>query len=66
MGRMPLRGAGRAIHGGDPHAAHQRGHPPPPDGVALLPEEIAQHPGASKRILQMQLVDPPHQRKHRI
>jgi len=66
MGRMLLRGAGRAIHGGDAPAAHQCGHRPPPDGVPLVPEQIAQHPGASKRIPQMQLVNPPHQCEHRI
>ena len=42
---MPLRGAGRAIHGGDPSAPHETGHTPPPNGVPLVPKQIAAHPG---------------------
>ncbi len=61
MGRMPLSGAGLAIHGGDPHAPHEAGHTPPPNGLAVLSEESAQHPSPGKGILEMQLVNPAHQ-----
>jgi len=61
MGRMALSGAGVAIHGGDPHALHEAGHTPPPNGRAVLSEESAQHPGPGKGILEMQLVNPAHQ-----
>jgi hypothetical protein len=40
MGRMPLRSAGHAIHGGDPHAPKETGHTPP-NRLAVLSEEIA-------------------------
>jgi len=61
MGRMPLSGAGLAIHGGDPYVPHETGHTPPPNGLAVLSEKIAQHPGSGKGILEMQLVNPVHQ-----
>ena len=35
----------------------------PTDAHAFLPEQIAQHPAASERIEQVQLVDPPHDRQ---
>jgi 3-hydroxyacyl-CoA dehydrogenase len=38
----------------------------PANGLALLPQEIAQHAGARKRIVQMQFVNPPHQRESRL
>jgi len=41
MGRMPLRGAGLAIHGRAPHAPHQGGHMAPSNGVPLAPKHIA-------------------------
>lgn len=66
MGRMPLRGAGHAIHGGDLLAPHVTSHTPPPNGVLLVPKQIAEHPGAGKRILRIQLDDPPHQRQRRL
>jgi hypothetical protein len=34
---------------------------PPPDGLALLPQEITEHSGARKRILQVEFVNPTHQ-----
>jgi hypothetical protein len=37
----------------NPHPAHQGGHLAPTNGVALLPQEIAQHPRPGKGILQM-------------
>jgi hypothetical protein len=66
MGRMPTAERRLPIQGLNTHTAHQCGHMPPPDGLALLPYEIAQHAGAGKRILQVQLVDPPHQHQLRL
>ncbi len=53
--RLPIQGL-------NPHAAHQGRHPSPANGATLLPQEIAQHAGAGKWILQMPLVDPAHPR----
>src|SRR5208337_2732438 len=47
----------------DPHALHQRCDMAPANGDALAVQKIAQHPAASKRPLQMQFVDPPHDRE---
>jgi hypothetical protein len=66
MGRMPAAEMRLPIQGLNTHAAHQGRHMPPPDGLALLPQEITQHAGAGKRMGQMQLVDPPHQRERRL
>jgi hypothetical protein len=66
MGRMPAAEMRLPIQGLNTHAAHQGRHMPPPNGLALLPQEIAQHAGAGKRMGQMQLVDPPHQRERRL
>ena len=46
----------------DAHAPHQGGDVPAADREALA-KQVAQHPAASERILQMQLVDPPHYRQ---
>jgi hypothetical protein len=62
---MPLAGVRLAIQGLQAHASHQGGHMPPPNRMAFLPQQIAQHPGASKRMRQMQLIDPAHQRQIR-
>ena len=61
MGRMPLRGAGHAIHGGDPHASKETGHTPPPNRLAVLSEKIAQYLSHGKAISEMQLVNPAQQ-----
>lgn len=37
----------------------------PTDPPACAPEEVAQHPGAGKWILQMEFVNPPHQGQYR-
>jgi len=66
MGRMPAVEMRLPIQGLNTHAPHQRGDMSSSNGVALLPQEIAQHPGAGKRMGQMQLVDPPHQRERRL
>ena len=51
------------MQGLNSHAAYQGRHPSPANGAALLPQEIAQHAGAGKWILQMPLVDPAHPRE---
>ena len=61
MGRVSLAGAGLTVHGHDPNAPHQGGHMAPSHSMPLAPENIAQHPGSGKRILQMELVNPTHQ-----
>jgi hypothetical protein len=63
MGRMPAAEMRLPLQGLQAPAAHQCGHLPSSHGVALLPQEIAQHAGASKRMGQMQRVDPPPQRE---
>jgi hypothetical protein len=56
--RMPLAGVRLAIHCLDAHARPQGGHAPLSDRMAFSPEQIAQHPGSGKRMVQMELVDP--------
>ncbi len=63
MGRMPLTRSRHGIHRGNAHTPHQGRDLPPPTGMALLPEESTRHAGAGKRILQMPLVNPTHQRR---
>jgi hypothetical protein len=50
-----------AIHSRNANAPHEAGHTPPPNGMTILSEEIAQHPSPSKGILEVQLVNPAHQ-----
>jgi hypothetical protein len=47
----------------DAHPPHQSGHQFSSDGNPLRPQHVAQHAAAGERIIQMQLVDPPHDRK---
>jgi hypothetical protein len=54
MCRLPLAGVGRAIHRLNAHARHQGGHVLPPNRMAFSPEQIAQHPGYGKWMLQME------------
>ena len=64
----PVLGVGRAgawrpIDRLQPHQAHQSSGPAPPDALALA-AQVKRHPtGAVKRVLQEQLVDPPHQQQ---
>jgi hypothetical protein len=37
----------------------------PSDGSALVPQEIAQHAGAGKRMKQVEFIQPTHQRQLR-
>ena len=39
------------------------GDPLPTDRDALATQQIAQHPAARERIVEVQLVDPPHDRQ---
>ena len=61
-----VAGVRLAIQGLNPHAPHQRGDMPPVNRMARSPQEVPQHARAGKRIGQMQLVEPPHQREHRL
>ena len=56
---------GFAVQRFDANADHRGAHPLAPDPVAFSPQQVAQHPGSSKRIGQMPLVDPAHQRQIR-
>ena len=66
MGRLPAAEMRLPIQGLKAYAAHQCGHLPSSNGLALLPQEIAQHPRSGKRIVQRQCVDPPHQRERHL
>jgi hypothetical protein len=59
---VPSRGLGRvgpAIQRLDAHAPHHR----PADHDTLATQQVAQHPAARERVVQMQRIDPPHNRK---
>lgn len=58
-----LRGVRAPIDRRDPHALHQCRDVQPPDVEALANEEVAHHPAARERVIQMQFVDPQHQRQ---
>ena len=60
LGMAPA-GVRTAVDRLDTHLAHQRRHVLAPDCEALLEQQIAQHPAAGERQLQMQLVDPAHE-----
>ena len=47
----------------DPHALHQRRDMAAADRNALAVQKVAQHPAARERVVQMQFVDPPHDRQ---
>jgi hypothetical protein len=47
----------------DAHPPHHRGNPFASDRDALATQQIAQHPAARKRIIEMQFVDPAHDRQ---
>ena len=61
MGGMPLARVRLAIHGLNTHAPQQGRDVPPPKRMAFSPEQIAQHPGSSKRMVQREFVNPAHQ-----
>jgi hypothetical protein len=63
VGGMPLAGARVAIHRRDPHARHQGAYALAPNRVAFSPEQVPQHAGSGKRMVQMELGNPTHQRQ---
>ena len=56
-----LGGVGLAVERLDAHALHQRGDMQTSDRKALGHQQIAQHPTAREREVEMQFVHPPHQ-----
>ena len=62
---LRLRRARTAIERLYPHPPHQRFDMPAPDLAPLGSQQATQHPRAGEGELQMQLVNPPHQRKVR-
>ena len=46
-----------------PHPPHHRRDPLPADRDALAAQQVTQHPAARERIVQVQLIDPPHDRQ---
>ena len=63
MPRRRLRGVRLAIDRLDRHALHQRGDVQASGHDAFAGEQIAEHPAARERIIEMQFVDPAHQRQ---
>jgi hypothetical protein len=59
---LALAGAGLRTQSLYTHAPHERPHVTPADPDARGQELAAQHPRAHEGMLQMQLVEPPHQR----
>jgi hypothetical protein len=51
--------------GGDTHPPHHRPHQLPADHHTLATQQIAQHPAAGKWVIQVQRINPPHDRKLR-
>jgi hypothetical protein len=58
-----FRGVRPAIERLDAHPTHHRGDPLAPDRDALATQQIAQHPTARERVVEMQLIDPTHDRQ---
>ncbi len=63
VARSPLRGVRAPIDRRDPHALHQCRNVKPADIEAFANEEVAHHPATRERVIQMQFVDPVHQRQ---
>ena len=63
VARRRLRRVRPAIDRGDAHALHHRRDALTADLDALAAQQIAQHPAAGERVVEMQLVDPPHDRQ---
>src|SRR3954454_8490043 len=63
--RPRLRRVGLAVDRLDPHPPHQRGNQFPANHHPLATQQVAQHPAARQRVVQMQLIDPTHDRKLR-
>ena len=56
-------GVGLAVERLDAQRLHQRADTLAPDFDAVQAKHVAQHTGAGKGMLQVQLVNPPHQSK---
>jgi hypothetical protein len=63
VARHRLRRVRPAIERRDVHALHHRRDALAADRDALATQQIAQHSAARERVIQMQLVDPPHHRQ---
>src|SRR4051794_1691339 len=63
VARRRLRGVRLAVDRLDAHPLHQRRDTPAADRDPLLAQEIAQHPAACEGELEMEFVDPPHDRE---
>jgi hypothetical protein len=61
--RRRLRCVRPTIQRLDAHAPHHRGHVLPPDHHSFPAQQVTQHPAARERIVQMQRVDPSHDRQ---
>ena len=62
MSRVALARAGSAVQRFDAHAPHQRTDMLAPDHDAFALQQVAQHPTAGVWMVQMQFVNPAHQR----
>ncbi len=62
MRRVLLARVGLAVQRLDVHAPHQRTHVAPAHPHTFAVKDVAQHPRARKRVLQMQLVGAAHWR----
>src|ERR1019366_8295950 len=60
MARRRFAGVRPAVDRLDPHALHQRRDMTAANRNAFAPQQIAQHPAAREGIIEMQLVDAPH------
>jgi hypothetical protein len=47
----------------DAHRLHRRGYVPTADPKAFQAEQVAQHPGTRNWMVEVQFVNPPHQRQ---
>ena len=69
VARRGFRRVRPAVDRLDSHPPHHRGDTLAPDLDALAAQQIAQHPAARERVIEMQFVDPPHDpqvgRRHR-
>ena len=63
VARLGLGRAGPAIERLYPHPLHQRRHMPAADLAPLGSQQVAQQPTSGEGELQMQLVNPPHERE---
>jgi hypothetical protein len=61
--RLGLRGARTAIERLYPHPLHERLHMPAADLAPLQSQQAAQHTRTGERILQVQLIELPHDLK---